>query len=117
MSRIILLIGLCLVPVSQAAAQIVVPATIQPTVTLRDQLINRLRATTPERQAFIDHVIKQVTEQKLDLRLVIAVERYSIRRNRAFPFPFFERAIRIEAAKRGVALPAVQTFIGTQIVN
>jgi hypothetical protein len=41
------------------------------------------------------------------------VESYAVRRNRYFPFPFFERAMQFEAAKRKIALPAVERFATT----
>jgi hypothetical protein len=48
------------------------------------------------------------------MKLVVAIERYAIRRNPQFPFPFFERAMRIEAAKRGVTLPESRQFATTK---
>ena len=76
--------------------------------TLEEQLVNRLRATTADQRVYIKSVVTKVNEKKLDTRLVVAIERYAIRRNRHFPFPFFERAMRYEAAKRRVILPKVQ---------
>lgn len=90
----------------------VLPPTLQPVATLQDQLVNRLRATTPERRAFIGEVLKKVDEGKLDRKLVLAVQRYAVRKNPQFPFPYFERAIRFLAEKRGVSLPQVQSFVG-----
>lgn len=103
-----------------ADAQITAPrslsATPDPIATLEEQLINRLRATSNEQRAYIKFVIKQVREQRLDLRLVVAIEKKALRRNRFFPFPFFERAMRFEAAKRNVALPPVQQFATTKVL-
>lgn len=84
------------------------------TVPLQDQLINRLRATSGEQQAFIRYIAARVREGRLEDRLVFAVERYAIKRNRQLPFNYFERAIRFEASRRGVDLPPVQTFVTTQ---
>ena len=67
--------------------------------TLQDQLINRLRATREDQQAYINHVVEQVRLEKLQTSLVIAIERYAMRRNRHYPFPFFERALRYEASQ------------------
>ncbi len=101
-----------------ADAQITIgpPASsgVYKTVPLEDQLINRLRATTGEQQAFIRYIASKVREGRLEPRLVLAVERYAIKRNRQLPFNFFERAIRFEASRRGVELPAVQTFVTTK---
>ncbi|MEM1070685.1 MAG: hypothetical protein AAGG48_27595 [Planctomycetota bacterium] len=101
-----------------AQAQITEPRTLSATpirkATLEEQLTNRLRATRDDQKAYIRFVVKRVEEGDLEKRLVLAVEKYSIRRNRYFPFPFFERAIRFEAAKRSVLLPSVQTFATTR---
>ena len=82
--------------------------------TLEEQLVNRLRATTADQRVYIKAVATKVDEKKLDKRLVLAVERYAIRRNRYFPFPFFQRAMRFEAAKRSVILPSVQEVASTR---
>lgn len=104
--------------VSKADAQIISASTPATSVaTLGDQLVNRLRATTPERQSFVLEVVRRTEIGELDVGLVLAVQRYAIRRNRQFPFPFFERAIRFEAAKRNVTLPSVRTFIRSSDVN
>jgi hypothetical protein len=97
-----------------ANAQITTPRVITDptnrTANLEEQLTNRLRAITVEQRNYIRFIIEQVELNKLDVKLVVAIERYALRRNPQFPFPFFERAIRYEAAKRGVSLPTVQQF-------
>jgi len=75
--------------------------------TLNEILVNNLRATLTEQQAFIKKVVEKTEQGKLNSKLVIAVMRYSQRRNARFPFPFFERAMRYQASKQGVTLPAV----------
>lgn len=99
---------------SAASAQITGPAPRSRTATLKQQLTNRLRATTDERKQFVNEVVRRVDAGDLDIRLVVAIERYSIRRYAKFPFPFFERAMRFEAGKRGVVLPSVRTFVTTR---
>jgi hypothetical protein len=84
---------------------------------LQEQLINRLRATRDDQQAYIIFVVEQVQKGKLEAKLVVAIERYAMRRNRRYPFPFFERALRYEAAKRGVALPPIEHFNSTKIIQ
>ena len=105
---------------ANANAQITNPRTTSVgttrVATLEEQLVNRLRATRDDQKAYIKYVVKQVEEEKLEQRLVVAVENYSIRRNRGYPFPFFERAIRYEAAKRGVTLPPIRNFATTRIL-
>lgn len=82
---------------------------------LDDQLVNRLRAVTEEQQAFVRYVVRQVDQGRLERGLVLAIERYALRRNRLLPFNYFERAIRFEASRRGVELPSVQQFVSTKL--
>lgn len=84
-----------------------------PVATLDEQLINRLRATTDAQADYIRLVVKLVDEKKLESRLVIAVERYALRRNPRYPFPYFERALRYESAKRGVELVPLRHYQST----
>lgn len=85
--------------------------------TLEEQLVNRLRATKDDQKAYIRFVVKQVRNGKLDAKLVVAVERYALRRHRQLPFLFFERALRFEANKRGIALPGVRQFATTKVAT
>lgn len=89
-------------------------AAVDPIASLQEQLVNRLRAFDEEKREYIEMVVKKVREGELETRLVQAVHIYAIRRNPHFPFPFFERALRVEAAKRGVALPTVRQYASTQ---
>lgn len=102
-------------------AQITPPRTLSAEIdrfaTLEEQLVNRLRATREDQQAYIKFVVDQVRKGKLDVKLVVAIERYALRRNPHYPFPFFERALQFEARKRGVALPPVMHFNSTRIVK
>src|SRR6056297_1815129 len=95
----------CTLGVAEASAQITAPRTLSrgegPVARLDEQLINRLHATTRSQADYLRHVVKLVETQKLELRLVVAIERYALRRNARYAFPFFERALRYEAAKRG----------------
>jgi hypothetical protein len=84
-----------------------------PVPKLEDQLINRLRATQPQQQSYLRFVANLVDQKKLDLRLVVALQQYAVKRNSQFPFPFFERALFVEAGKRGVVVPSVRTFVST----
>ena len=103
-----------------ASAQITAPRTLSTVpdrfATLEEQLVNRLKATTRERRGYVAFIVSQVRTGRLDSRLVVALERYARRKNPQFPFPFFERALRHEAAKRGISLPRVQQFVTTKTV-
>ena len=81
---------------------------------LEEQLVNRLRATRDDQRAYIKYVVALTKNRKLETRLVVAVERYAMRRNSHYPFPFFERALMYEAKKRGMTLPTVQHFASTR---
>ncbi|EMI51775.1 signal peptide protein [Rhodopirellula sallentina SM41] len=100
-----------------ASAQITAPrvlsAETDSTARLEERLINRLHATTDTQAEYIRYIVQLVEQEKLELRLVVAIEQYAIRRNRRYAFPFFERALRYEAAKRGVALTSVRHFQST----
>ncbi|TVQ02692.1 MAG: hypothetical protein EA381_02745 [Planctomycetaceae bacterium] len=76
--------------------------------TLDQQLINRLRATTEDRQAYIRLVVRKTETGELDRARVLAMERFAIKQNPRFPFPFFERAMKFESERVGVFLPPVR---------
>lgn len=107
---------------SFAAVTATCPAQITPppavsggtrVATLQEVLVANLRATRSEQQEFLRRVDRSVAERKIDASLVMAVMHYSKRRNPAYPFPYFERALRYEASKRGVRLPAVAVIAST----
>lgn len=108
-----------LLPSSRAEAQITAPRNmtvkIDEHAKLKERLTNRLHATTLGQQAYINYVVAQVKAKKLEMRLVVAIERYAIRRNSHFPFLFFERALKNEANRRGVSLPSVQQFASSRV--
>lgn len=101
-----------------AQSQVTVPRVLSTTrdrhATLEEQLINRLRATSRQQRAFLRFVVEKVRQQELEFRLVVAVERYALKRNPHLPFLFFERALRFQARRRGVDLPPVQQFATTR---
>ncbi|TWT56121.1 hypothetical protein [Allorhodopirellula solitaria] len=103
--------------VDTASAQITVARSMagseSPVATLEEQLINRLHATTTVQADYLRHVAKLVDQKKLEARLVIAIEKYALHRNPRYAFPYFERALRYEAAKRGVALPSMRHYQST----
>ena len=103
---------------SSAQAQITTPRLttleIDENVKLKERLINRLHATTPAQQAYVNFVVSQVKANRLETRLVVAIERYAIRRNQQFPILFFERALMNEALRRGVTLPSIRQFASTR---
>lgn len=78
---------------------------------LSDYLISQLRATTADQRSYVREIVKLVEKGKLEKRLVLALERYARRKSPYFPLPVFERALRVEAGKRGVAVPMIQEIV------
>ncbi|PAY19722.1 hypothetical protein CKO51_09460 [Rhodopirellula sp. SM50] len=88
-------------------------AIVAPTqgAALDDYLISRLRATTEDQRHYVREIVKLVDQNKLEKRLVLALERYARRKSPYFPLPAYERALRVEAAKRGVAVPTLKEIV------
>ena len=66
---------------------------------LREELVNGLRATRDDQKNFIDHIVTMVDEGKLPVSLVYASFRWARKRRSDYPFPYFKYAVR-ELAKR-----------------
>lgn len=100
-----------------ASAQITPPritsASGPRVATLEEVLINRLRATTDDRQEYIRLIVAKVDQGVFDRGRILAIERYAIKKNPRFPFPYFERVMRLEAERNGVYLPPVRLLAGT----
>lgn len=101
---------------AQVTNRRVLSTSIDRHANLEEQLTNRLKAVANDQRAFLRFVINLVRERKLESSLVVAIERYALRRNPSLPFLIFERALRYEAQKRGIALPAVRQFATTRIL-
>ena len=71
---------------------------------LQDQLENGLKARLPNEFQFIGLVIQRVREKQLSVGEVRSVFQWARRKNGKVPFPYFQRAMRIIAAQKGVAL-------------
>ena len=69
---------------------------------LKDQLEKGLRARRPVEFAFIGRIVDLVEQRKLELKLVMGTFQWARKRDPFFPFPYFERAIRLRAARVGV---------------
>ncbi len=96
-----------------------VPSNVAVTkqASLSEYLVNRLRATTDDQQDYVRQIVKLVEDGKLEKRLVLALERYARRRSPYFPLPIYERALRYEAGKRGVAVPTLQEIVARNGVS
>jgi len=114
---VVVTLGLSSPAVAQITGPRVLTAEQDRLATLQEQLVNRLRATRNDQRGYLNHVIRLVREGRVDRGLVVALERYALRRNPSYPFPFFERAMKYECAKRGVSLPPVKQFANTRILS
>jgi hypothetical protein len=70
---------------------------------LREQLTFGLRARLPSEHAFIDLVVERVRMGKLPVEVVMGTFQWA-RRKRPYPFPYFESALRLRAARKGISL-------------
>ena len=100
-----------LLMVALAAAGPFVPAAIaaEPArddaiVSLETRLKQGLQARLPSENAFVDVVVEQVNAGRLPRKLVDTTFLWAVQRGHAYPFPRFERALRLQAARLGLNL-------------
>ena len=106
-ARRVLLVGLSLVVVQSLAAvgqsQDPQPPPTTGDASLKETLLYGLRPRTPEDEAFIDMVVAKTEAKVLPLDLVVSTYRYA-KNKRPFPFPYFERALRVRARQIGIEI-------------
>ena len=68
---------------------------------LKEQLIFGLRARSRHDRHFIDHIVAKVRAQELSMDMVESTFIWA-RRKQPYPFPYFERALRIRAAEADI---------------
>jgi hypothetical protein len=71
-------------------------------VSLEDRLKAGLKARRPEEDEFLEQVADLVTTGRLPRKLVDSTYMWAIRRRQEYPFPAFERALRLQAERLGV---------------
>ena len=96
----LLLLALAPAAYGQITAPRVTSADGPQVATLEEQLINRLRATTEERQSYIRLILAKTEQGLFDQGRILAIERYAIKKNPRFPFPYFELHHAFEVGKR-----------------
>ncbi len=74
------------------------------TAGLEDRLKAGLRAQLPAEEDFIEKVVMLVRTGKLPGKLVDSTYIWAIERRKEYPFPAFEKALRLQAQKIGVRL-------------
>lgn len=95
----ILGLGAVVMPSSFAVADVNDPAR-----DLRVQLRDGLKASRDAEYAFVDRVVLMVEEKRLPLDMVDSIYTYARNRNPRIPFPYFERALRLVAAQKGIQI-------------
>lgn len=80
------------------------PASVGSVLGLEDRLTTGLRVRRPEDAAFIKEVARLVRSGELPAKLVDSTYLWALNRQRKYPFPVFERALRIQADRLGVEL-------------
>ena len=71
-------------------------------VTLQEMLEKGLKARRPEEFAFIQRIVTQVDQNTLSTPLVQSTFDWARRRQPHIPYPYFERALKIRAARLGI---------------
>ena len=85
---------------------VVTPATAAPprkSANLKETLESGLRARRPEEFAFLQRVITMVDEGRLPVDLVRSTFDWA-RDKRPYPYPYFERGLKIRAARLGITV-------------
>jgi hypothetical protein len=72
-------------------------------IALRDLLHTGLKSRLPREKGFVEHVVQLVEKRQLPLDLVMSTFLWA-RQQQPYPFPYFERALRLRAAQRGIAI-------------
>jgi len=71
---------------------------------LKNRLKAGLRTRLPEEEQFLDDVVLLVRNGKLPGKLVDSIYLWAIGRRKEYPFPAFEKALKIQAKKIGLRL-------------
>lgn len=95
-----LLLSLAPVAIAHAAE----PVKVGTVLGLEDRLKTGLKARRPEENAFLEEVARLVRMGELPAKLVDSTYLWALQRQQKYPYPLFERAIRIQAGRIGVEL-------------
>jgi hypothetical protein len=71
---------------------------------LEEQLTAGLKIRREEEERFVAAVLQLVEEKRLPVSMVKSVFHWARRKNAKVPYPYFERAMRLTAAKIGVEI-------------
>jgi hypothetical protein len=101
---LLILATLALASVSGTSPRAEEPVGGAEVISLEDQLKTGLKARRPEETEFIEEVARLVNAGKLPRKLVDSTFMWALRRRTNYPFPAFERALRLQADQLGVDL-------------
>lgn len=76
----------------------------KPAVSLQSRLTTGLKARRPEDVAFVERVAGMVAEGQLPAKVVDSTYLWAIRRRQTYPFPAFQRALRLQADRLGITI-------------
>jgi hypothetical protein len=80
------------------------PPAVGKVADLETRLKTGLRARRPEEHRFIERVVQLVREGNVPGKLVDSTYLWAVERQQKYPYPLFERALRIQADRLGVDL-------------
>ena len=97
--------ALTLLMVAPVAAQRITNTI--PTTRLRDMLRVELEPRTPDELAYLERVVLMVKRRELPLSLVLRIFDWA-REIEPYPFPYFQRALTIQAKRLGIVLDRIR---------
>ncbi|MEI6256527.1 MAG: hypothetical protein WCQ77_07770 [Planctomycetota bacterium] len=103
-TAVLLLAAITFLTALGTGAQAEPPVSNGETISLEDQLKTGLKARRAEEREFIDEVARRVNQGALPRKLVDSTFIWAVSRRQSYPFPAFERALRMQAEKLGVGL-------------
>jgi hypothetical protein len=99
-----LIVAITLTQLTAAGTLAEEPVSGAQVISLEDQLKTGLKARRPEETEFIEEVARLVNTGKLPRKLVDSTFMWALRRRTNYPFPAFERALRLQADQLNVDL-------------
>lgn len=80
------------------------PPAVGKRTELEDRLKSGLRARQPAEVEFIEAVVQRVRRGELPGKLVDSTYLWALQRQKKYPYPLFERALRLQADRLGIDL-------------
>lgn len=102
--RILILMAILALPAAASRARADDPPPAGRGTGLEDRLNAGLRTRLPAEKDFVDKVVMLVRTGRLPAKLVDSTYIWAIERRKEYPFPAFEKALRLQAEKLGVRL-------------